>query len=1068
MKKLLKILGITLATLVGVVVVALGVTLYVIFTPNRLSAVADKVAREYIDADYRLGDVELTFFSTFPEFGLKVDGLLVLNPTEGAQSDTLLAAKRLVARIELEQLLKEGCINVHEVVAQGVYANLFIAEDGTNNFDILRLPEDTVPDEDSTSFIRKIAIEDLRVGLEANQLTLVDLRDTISAALYDVDIDLRAEDKGDTLVAGKLQVEFPRLSADYKGVTYASDAQIHLLLPFEANLQWADSALGVDKAHVVIIDEAEVAVNQFKVTLTGWADVLPEIAMDLRLRTNTWNIGKVLSLVPDELFTMPEGITANGDVRLVAHAKGQYNEHSWPNIWARVALDNGTGSYAELPYTAENVSADAEVIFNKNTNTANAKIAALHADVLSSSVDVSGEVTDILKDMQLDLTVGAHLNLPDVAYFLPKNITAKGKADGDISLRMTLDDLKALDLTKGTMNGDIRFGQLVATMDSMTVEAPKANLAFAIPNTTRVNKGDKRAAARRGHLNLLTGTLNLPSGLTFGMADGTAARLKDSRIGIQLGNILKEDILYADVSLLASEAQGFTVMKDSLGHTQEAEAVLSKPDVKAYVEYDLKDSLRVPTLSCDFALEHLQARYDTITAEVQMPAGTASIRPSKQDKSLPAVHLSLNLNELTSHLGSAMHVSTGKLQTNLRAQRSNNKENVLLEWNPRLDFDIKRVVATPNATIFPETVRIPEITFAYSNKVFEIDTARVELGNSNLNLSGTVTNIGPWLENTGLLTGTLNLTSSMTDVDQLLTYTSGMGSSEEELEAEQVETVNGQEPDPYIVPKGTDLTINTHIAEAMALGERVRNLTGRLHVKDGTLVLEQMGFICKAARLELTAMYKTPRKNHLYAGLDYHMYDINVAELVNLIPQVDTLLPMLRALKGDAEFHLAAETYLNGFYEIKPSTTRGACSISGKDLTVLDNETFSKVAKLLTFKKSTENKIDSISAEITIFRKEVDVYPFLLTMDKWMAAMGGQYRPYDKAQMHNYHVSLLNPFYLGVDILTDKKNPDKLQIKLAKCRYAKDFKPAYTKVVETQAMDLRKLIREALTKQDKE
>ena len=432
------------------------------------------------------------------------------------------------------------------------------------------------------------------------------------------------------------------------------------------------------------------------------------------------------------------------------------------------------------------------------------------------------------------------------------------------------------------------------------------------------------------------------------------------------------------------------------------------------------------------------------------------------------MHLSLNLNELTSHLGSAMHVSTGKLQTNLRAQRSNNKENVLLEWNPRLDFDIKRVVATPNATIFPETVRIPEITFAYSNKVFEIDTARVELGNSNLNLSGTVTNIGPWLENTGLLTGTLNLTSSMTDVDQLLTYTSGMGSSEEELEAEQVETVNGQEPDPYIVPKGTDLTINTHIAEAMALGERVRNLTGRLHVKDGTLVLEQMGFICKAARLELTAMYKTPRKNHLYAGLDYHMYDINVAELVNLIPQVDTLLPMLRALKGDAEFHLAAETYLNGFYEIKPSTTRGACSISGKDLTVLDNETFSKVAKLLTFKKSTENKIDSISAEITIFRKEVDVYPFLLTMDKWMAAMGGQYRPYDKAQMHNYHVSLLNPFYLGVDILTDKKNPDKLQIKLAKCRYAKDFKPAYTKVVETQAMDLRKLIREALTKQDKE
>ena len=1068
MKKLLKILGITLATLVGVVVVAVGVTLYVIFTPNRLSAVADKVAREYIDADYCLGDVELTFFSTFPEFGLKVDGLLVLNPTEGAQSDTLLAAKKLVARIELEQLLREGCINVHELVLQGLHANLFIAEDGTNNFDILRLPEDTVPDEDSTSFIRAIAIEDLRLGLEANQLTFVDLRDTISAALYDVDIDFRGEKTSDSLIAGKLQVQFPRLSADYKGVSYASDADIRLLLPYEANLQWTDSALGLDKAHIAFTDEAEVAVNQFQLTLTGWADVLPEIAMDVRLRTNTWNIEQVLRLVPDELFTMPEGITANGNVRLVAHAKGLYNEHSLPNIWARVSLDNGTGAYAELPYTAENVSADAEVIFNKNTNTANAKIAALHADVLSSSVDVAGEVNDILNNVLLDLNVNAHLNLPDVAYFLPKNLTAKGKADGEISLHMTLDDLKALDLTKGTVNGDIRIGQLVATMDSMTVDAPKANLAFTIPNTTKVNKSDKRAAAHRGHLGLLSGTLHLPSGLTFGMADGTAARLNDSRIGIQLGNILKEDILYADVSLHSSEAQGFTIMQDSLGNTQEAEALLTKPDVKAYVEYDLKDSLRVPTLSCDFAFEHLQSRYDTITMDVLMPNGTASIRPTKHDKSLPAVHLTLHLDELKSRIGSALDVSTGKLGANLRAQRSHNKENVLLEWNPRLDFDIKRVAATPNVSIFPETVRIPEITFAYSNKVFDIDTARVELGNSNLNLSGTVSNIGPWLENTGLLTGTLNLTSSMTDVDQLLTYTSGIGSSEDEQDAEPVEAVNGKEPDPYIVPKGTDLVINTHIAEAKALGERVRNLTGRLHVNDGILVLEQMGFICKAARLELTAMYKTPRKNHLYAGLDYHMYDINVAELVNLIPQVDTLLPMLRALKGNAEFHLAAETYLNGFYEIKPSTTRGACSISGKDRTGLDNETFSKVAKLLTFKKSTENKIDSISAEITLFRKEVDVYPFLLTMDKWMAAMGGQYRPYEKEQMHNYHVSLLNPLYLGVDIITDKKNPDKLQIKLAKCRYAQDFKPAYTKVVETQAMDLRKLIREALTKQDNE
>jgi len=165
----------------------------------------------------------------------------------------------------------------------------------------------------------------------------------------------------------------------------------------------------------------------------------------------------------------------------------------------------------------------------------------------------------------------------------------------------------------------------------------------------------------------------------------------------------------------------------------------------------------------------------------------------------------------------------------------------------------------------------------------------------------------------------------------------------------------------------------------------------------------------------------------------------------------------LRSFRGAAQFHLAAETYLNGYYELKPSTTRGACSISANDLTLLDGETFTKIAKLLMFKKSTENKIDSISAEITLFKKQVDVYPFLITMDKWMAAVGGQHMPFDNT--FDYHISLLNPFYLGVDV---KGSFDDLDIRLAKCRYAKDFKPVFSRQVDTQAADIRRLIKASL------
>ena len=117
------------------------------------------------------------------------------------------------------------------------------------------------------------------------------------------------------------------------------------------------------------------------------------------------------------------------------------------------------------------------------------------------------------------------------------------------------------------------------------------------------------------------------------------------------------------------------------------------------------------------------------------------------------------------------------------------------------------------------------------------------------------------------------------------------------------------------MPTNVDLVLNTQIKQANFLNQTARNLGGKIYVKDGTLVLEEVGFICNAAKLQLTAMYRTPRRNHIYVGFDYHMIDINIQELIGMIPQIDSMMPMLNSFRGEAEFHLAAETYTNAQYK---------------------------------------------------------------------------------------------------------------------------------------------------------
>ena len=106
MKRFWKIIGITLGSLLGVVLLVISVALWLVFTPKRLTPIVRQVADKIITAEHEVGQVELTFFSTFPDFGLRAEGLTIVNPMVGAQSDTLLSAPEVVATVDVMAFLR--------------------------------------------------------------------------------------------------------------------------------------------------------------------------------------------------------------------------------------------------------------------------------------------------------------------------------------------------------------------------------------------------------------------------------------------------------------------------------------------------------------------------------------------------------------------------------------------------------------------------------------------------------------------------------------------------------------------------------------------------------------------------------------------------------------------------------------------------------------------------------------------------------------------------------------------------------------------------------------------------
>ena len=989
MKRALKILGWTLLSVVLAVVLVASIAIYVVFTPERLTPIARQAADKFITCEHEIGEVDLTFFSTFPRFGLRADGLLLINPKAGAQNDTVVEAKHLVATVDVMEFFNNKNLHVHEAILDDATVNFYIAEDGTTNLTDVFVTSPDTTEEDTSAF--SLPFDALRVDglrIKANAITFLDEKDTICASLGLTELSAKAESWDDMLIA----LEAQDVCANLKGDSYADSLHVEILAPLAMNL---------DSMHFAF-RRAELAVNEFALVLSGTADIRDSIGINAGVATkDKWQIQPLLALVPAKFTSALKDIEVDGKVALEADIKGFLGENAMPLVKARLTLEDGEGAYKPLPYKLRDLELDADALLDLNKKEpSTVTIRNLAAKTKDSKLSATGTVNDLMGNMLLDLALNLDANLPDFAYFLPDSMTLLGRAKGSMKSKISLADLTEMRLHKGRISADLVLDDIRYEQDSMIAILPHSTAKIQIPNASPSRKSVNWARAEI-----------VSDKIDFVMGDATHAMIDAPVLKAEAANVLNKEQEYF----------------------------------------------------ASLAFDALDAKYDTILADLKASELEAFVSGGQK------ISAKLKTQALTASMGEELKAKTGSLALEAASRYNKDGENALLKWNPRLKINLKEGFLNLPSRL-PEAVIIPSIEFKYSNREMAIDNSRIVLGNSDLELKGNVRNIGKWFRHEDILQGELEVVSNHCDANQLLAWFSADKGAEEESpsaegglsanESERSVSDSGLsgEADPFLVPTDVDLTLSTHMREVDIFTQHAKDLKGGIYVKNGKLILDEVGFVCRAAKLQLTAIYSTPRRNHLYLGFDYHMIDVDIDELLSMTPDLEEMVPMLASFKGAAQFHLAVETYLNENYKPKMSTLRGASSLTGKDLVVLDNETFSTISKLLMFKKKTENKIDSLNAEITIYKNEIDVYPLCVQMDNYMVALGGRHRT---DMTFNYDINVLSPIYLGVHV---GGTMDNLQIKLAKCKYAQDFRPHWYQKADTQSLELRQLIKKSMEK----
>ena len=188
-KKVLKITGITLGSLIGLVLIIVAVACWLIFSSAGLTKVAEKALDKYSPARAKIDDVDLKLVKTYPFLGFRLNGLVIYDDMEDSPYDTLAAINELTVTVDFKTLYKEKKIILTNLFVNGIYANVFSASDGRSNLDVFGTSDDkdTVRDDSDMNIyadLQKIFINDVNASYK-------DLQSGIDAGISGIDIDLK-------------------------------------------------------------------------------------------------------------------------------------------------------------------------------------------------------------------------------------------------------------------------------------------------------------------------------------------------------------------------------------------------------------------------------------------------------------------------------------------------------------------------------------------------------------------------------------------------------------------------------------------------------------------------------------------------------------------------------------------------------------------------------------------------------------------------------------------------------------------------------------------------------------
>jgi hypothetical protein len=281
----------------------------------------------------------------------------------------------------------------------------------------------------------------------------------------------------------------------------------------------------------------------------------------------------------------------------------------------------------------------------------------------------------------------------------------------------------------------------------------------------------------------------------------------------------------------------------------------------------------------------------------------------------------------------------------------------------------------------PDAVDVKDMMFEFSPQKLNLANLEGQMGKSDFKMNGDVQNYMGYVFRDEPLKGTFDYHSNVLDLDAMMpaseTSTSTTETTTEGTSSEGAPTI---EEEPILVPGNIDFVLNSSIDELIYDGMDIKNVKGRMTIRNEELTLENLTMNTMEGSVGLSGKYNTQNHKQPKMAFNYSLKDIDINQLSNNFLTIEKLAPISKYAQGKISSDFSMTGDLTPDFEPVYNSLSGNGNLFTNRVKIEGYEPLEKLGETLKIKELKEQTIDNLRANFTFADGKIGIKPFTIKM----------------------------------------------------------------------------------------